>query len=615
MSSRTRARMKSATAPVSRSMLLRAMPVELDACTASIETPSAALESWSRTLPLRDLLAEHGSNVWIISEAQLRANLAAWTRLAGSAARILYPVKANPSPAILEILASAGASAECASPAEILLARLAGFTDDRIAYNSPAADLATAWKLLAAGGTVVADSCEFLAALEEHAAAADAAGQPLPHGRLLVRVNPSIDIRYRKAESWSELTSHAKKSGKFGIPSEEVVDAVSRLVHLEVDGLHAHVGTQMDHVEPFVLLARHLAQLARAIAARTGVLPTVLDLGGGLGIPFAAKDRFPSIDALGDALLPALDPRFEHWFEPGHALVGDAVALLGSIVAVKSVRGTRWTIADVGTDQLAKITPLSWHHPVLGPDGEALATEGHDSLGGPLCFSGDTLLPATDTSRLAVGDPILVQHTGAYCASLASTFNGRRAGGALLLRADGSIVRTSPRAGGLDEPLARGYEWGSATGSRAAKESIAIDALMPLSSKVLREDLCEERFTYLAARSEGTHAYEFDFAVASPVGFVSMPLAIRLAGDAAIVSTLRMLGYATKAFPVWGTSLDLRMGAQIPTDRPVTVRIELSHAARRDAANSRRLAVRFTIGGEAATGSFEIMFDERGTGC
>jgi len=89
-----------------------------------------------------------------------------------------------------------------------------------------------------------------------------------------------------------------------------------------------------------------------------------------------------------------------------------------------------------------------------------------------------------------------------------------------------------------------------------------------------------------------------------------MPLAIRLAGDAAIVSTLRMLGYATKAFPVWGTSLDLRMGAQIPTDRPVTVRIELSHAARRDAANSRRLAVRFTIGGEAATGSFEIMFDE-----
>ncbi|MFM7260774.1 MAG: diaminopimelate decarboxylase family protein, partial [bacterium] len=318
MSSRTRARMKSATAPVSRSMLLPALPVELEACAASIEHPSAALESpaaalespaaalespaaalespaaalesWSRTLPLRDLLAEHGSNVWIISESQLRANLAAWTRLAGTAARILYPVKANPSPAILEILASAGASAECASPAEILLARLAGFNDDRIAYNSPAADLATAWKLLASGGTVVADSRVFLAALDERAAAADRIGETLPRGRLLVRVNPSIDIRYRKAESWSDLTSHAKKSGKFGIPSEEIVDAVSRLVHLKVDGLHAHVGTQMDHVEPFVLLAAHLAQLARAIAARTGVLPTILDLGGGLGIPFAEKD-------------------------------------------------------------------------------------------------------------------------------------------------------------------------------------------------------------------------------------------------------------------------------------------------------------------------------------
>jgi diaminopimelate decarboxylase len=613
MSSRTRARMQSATAPLSRSMPLPASPLEVEL--APNREGVACLESWSRELDARALLKTHGSNVWIVSESQLRANLAAWTRIAGSAARILYPVKANPSPAILEILASAGAGAECASPAEILLARLAGFPDARIAYNSPAPDLGTAWRLLSSGGTVIADSREFLEALEQRAASADAAGDPVPHGRLLVRVNPSIDIRYRKSESWSELTSHAKRTGKFGIPSEEVVDAVARLVHLQVDGLHAHVGTQMDHVEPFVQLARHLAELARAISGRTGVLPTVLDLGGGLGIPFSGKDRFPSIEALADALIPALDARFEHWFEPGHALVGDAVALLGAVVAVKSVRGRRWTIVDVGTDQLAKVTLLSWHHPVLGPDGRTLAAEGGDALGGPLCFSGDTLLPATDTSGLAVGDPIVVQHVGAYCASLASTFNGRRSGGMLVLRADGSIARTTPRASGLDEPLARGHAWSSLVAAKAESTPIALDAIAPLSSKVLREDLCEERFAYTAAASVGTHAYEFDLAVSSPVGFVSMPLAIRLAGDAAIVSTLRMLGYATKAFPVWGTSLDLRMSRQIPTGAPVRVRIELSHAAQREGPKSRRLAVRFTLGGDAAVGSFEIMFDENGEGC
>jgi diaminopimelate decarboxylase len=588
-----------------------------DACAAP---EKACIETWSAALNLRALLAEHGSNVWVVSEAQLLANLNSWTRIAGAPERVLFPVKANPSPAVLELLAAAGASADCASPAEILLARLAGFPNARIAYNSPAADLSTAWKLLVAGGTVVADSREFLAALDEQATAAHEVGDAPALGQLFVRVNPAIDIRYRKCEAWSELTSHAKKTGKFGIPAEEVDEAVASLRTLRVAGLHAHVGTQMDHVEPFVQLAAHLSEIADAIADRTGVLPTLLDLGGGLGIPFTSTDEFPSIDALGNALATTLDPRFTYLFEPGHALVGNAVALLGSVVSVKSVRGKRWTIADVGTDQLAKITLLSWHHPVLGPDGHTLATTGNDALGGPLCFSGDTLLPATDTSHLQVGDPVLVQHAGAYCASLASTFNGRRSGGTVVLRANGAIERTTPRASGLDEPLARGHAWSALTATHETRMPLALDVIAPLSSKVLREDLCAERFAYIAATSEGTHAYEFEFAVSSPVGFVSMPLAIRLTGDAAIVSTLRMLGYATKAFPVWGTSLDLRMSKQISTNEPVRVRIELSHAAQREGPKSRRLAVRFTmrsdaVVGDAAAGSFEIMFDEAGAGC
>jgi hypothetical protein len=137
---------------------------------------------------------------------------------------------------------------------------------------------------------------------------------------------------------------------------------------------------------------------------------------------------------------------------------------------------------------------------------------------------------------------------------------------------------------------------------------------------VLREQLCEERWEYRDAQSVGARAYEFTLDVDSPVGFVSMPLAIRLAGDAAIVSVLSVLGYEAKAFPVWGTSLDLRMTQQIRTDRAVRVRIDVSHAASRGSAAAKRLAVRFGIWNDghsdpAARGSFEIMFDEAGAGC
>jgi diaminopimelate decarboxylase len=80
-----------------------------DACAAP---EKACIETWSAALNLRALLAEHGSNVWVVSEAQLLANLDSWTRIAGTRERVLFPVKANPSPAVLELLAAAGASAD-----------------------------------------------------------------------------------------------------------------------------------------------------------------------------------------------------------------------------------------------------------------------------------------------------------------------------------------------------------------------------------------------------------------------------------------------------------------------------------------------------------------------
>ena len=61
----------------------------------------ATLATWPERLDLRAILAEFGSNLWIVSAGELAANLDAWIRLAGNAARIAYPVKANPSPAIL----------------------------------------------------------------------------------------------------------------------------------------------------------------------------------------------------------------------------------------------------------------------------------------------------------------------------------------------------------------------------------------------------------------------------------------------------------------------------------------------------------------------------------
>ena len=69
------------------------------------KSPScASIETWSQEQNIQELLANFGSNVWVISEGQLEANFRAWLQVAGSAEKIWYPVKANPSPVVLEVL-------------------------------------------------------------------------------------------------------------------------------------------------------------------------------------------------------------------------------------------------------------------------------------------------------------------------------------------------------------------------------------------------------------------------------------------------------------------------------------------------------------------------------
>src|SRR5690606_27004885 len=143
----------------------------------------AALETWSRALDLRALAAAYGTPLYVIHEPTLRDNFTRYLRLVDRPERIRYPVKANPSPEILEIIAGLGGGADCAARDEVWAALGAGIPTGAIAYGSPAPDLELAEWLLRAGATVVADSLELLADLADRLAAREVAG------RLFVRVN------------------------------------------------------------------------------------------------------------------------------------------------------------------------------------------------------------------------------------------------------------------------------------------------------------------------------------------------------------------------------------------------------------------------------------------
>ena len=419
----------------------------------------AELESWSRKLDLRDALAKYGPNTYILSEQQLEDNVREWMYFAGSTNNICYPVKANPSPAVLELLASHGCNAECASIAEIALAKRCGFSDQSILYHSPGLDIDMACEVLIHGGNVVVDSENQLDLLSDslRSLKRDSSVDDADVGGVLVRLNPTIESKYINPPAFHKTTKLGNGS-KFGVPSEDVVNILmnKKYDNVPIFGLHVHIGTQMDHAVPFIDAANHLAELAEQISSQTSHHITILDLGGGAGIPYAVEDKYPTISALGDALKPTLSKYRAHgydfWFEPGQSLVGNTTGLLGSILYKKDIRGKKWAIASIGFDQLVTASHLGWFRPVMGPDHKILPSNGPDSIAGPLCFSGETISPKTDISSLKQGDPIFVMHTGAYCGAMANTFNGRRSGGAIIMRTDGTFYRTTAAATLFDEP-------------------------------------------------------------------------------------------------------------------------------------------------------------------
>lgn len=527
----------------------------------------AHLETWSSKINIRELYVNYGSPCWIVSKEQLTKNVRDFALFTQNNANILFPVKTNPSLAVLEVLAKLGVGADCANREEIDLALFAGIPYERIAYNCPVQEVCISTNLLKRGAIVVMDDPAAIHQLQDRLK-----GKPFP-GKLWLRINPGVDIKYKNTNENQELMSHAATSSKFGIPSEDLPELVKTL-NIPVSGLHVHVGTQMDNLKSFRNSMAAMHELAFELK-KMGHPIEHLDLGGGLGIPFMENDEFPSLDHWVDEMKSLKNEGFEYYVEPGHALVGNAVALLTRVETIKQSRGKRWVITDVGTDQLAKVTLLRWPHRILNPDNQPVATDGNDAIAGPLCFAGDTLLDKINADGIEVNDPLLITHAGAYTFSLSNRFNGRTGPAWVVIDKNGDEKRMN-KEGRYDNPFLNNYFWDLRQENQPL-ETISKEKIEDLSSIYLRKWAEEDQYEYLNMTRTGERTYEFDVITNSRVSFISMPFAIRIFGDAAIVGLLHMMKSNKKEFPIWGRKLIMDCFGQVKTGVPLRISISFSN--------------------------------------
>ncbi len=330
---------------------------------------------------------------------------------------IRYAVKANPFPPLLSAMTSLVDGFDIASGGELELALASRIKPGRISFAGPGKrdeELAAA---IAAGVTINLES-------ESEAARALAIGSGTgARPSLAIRVNPDFELR----GSGMKMGGGAKP---FGIDANRVPALIGRLVEGPCDfrGLHIYAGSQALDAAAVIDAQHRTIALAERLAGEVGLALPSLNIGGGFGVPYFAKDEPLDIARVGAALRDRFDrlapplQGTEFHCELGRYLVAEAGVYLTTVLDRKESHGEVFLITDGGLHhQLAASgnfgTVVRRNYPV------AVATKfGADpaetvSIVGCLCTPLDRLADQVKLPRADVGDVIAVFMAGAYGAS------------------------------------------------------------------------------------------------------------------------------------------------------------------------------------------------------
>lgn len=325
-----------------------------------------------------------------------------------------FAVKSCSNLAILRLFASLGGGADIVSGGELYRALHAGVDPKKIVYSGVGKSREEIRAALTAGILMLnVESVQELGAIQ--AVAAELKVQ----APVSFRVNPDVDPKTHAYIS----TGLAKN--KFGIPIEEAVQVyltAREMPNITVIGVSCHIGSQLTEVSPFVESLRKVKRFIGRLAEK-GIIISILDLGGGLGIRYNQETPPHPMEYAAAIKKEMAGLNCTLILEPGRVLVGNAGILVTKVLYTKA--GTKkFIIVDAGMNDLARPSLYGAHHSMLLANREESATEEADVVG-PICETGDFLAKEKQVPPARSGDLVAVMSAGAYGFSMSSNYNSR----------------------------------------------------------------------------------------------------------------------------------------------------------------------------------------------
>lgn len=305
---------------------------------------------------------------------------------------------------------------DVATGGEMHVALAAGVPADRLVFHGNNKSIPELRMALENGvGRVVVDSFDEIDRIEELVKS----GLPVPV--VLIRITPGVEAHTH------EFVSTGQDDSKFGFPvstgaASEALDRAVASDAMEVNGIHAHIGSQVFRVESFAEALGVVADFARPHA------PSELVIGGGLGVAYVEGESAPSIAEWARVLRKAADEAgvdAKLGVEPGRAIVASAAVTVYEIGTIKRIPGIRTYVAVDGgmSDNPRPVLYGSGYETFLPARAAAPRTE-RIRLVGKHCESGDLLVRNGKLPPgFVVGDLVATPVTGAYGQSMGSNYN------------------------------------------------------------------------------------------------------------------------------------------------------------------------------------------------
>ncbi|MFH9961731.1 diaminopimelate decarboxylase [Streptomyces mirabilis] len=365
-----------------------------------------------------------GTPLYLLDEQEVRERCRAY-RTAFPDADILYAAKAFLCRAMAHWIQEEGLGLDVCSAGELALAVTTGFPPEKIVLHGNAKspeDLSTALRL--GVGRIVVDSTSEITRL----AAITPPGTRQP---VMVRVTPGI------AAGGHTKIRTGTDDQKFGLSLTDgsAQHAVTRILdqpHLELVGLHCHIGSQVDSVKPYVAAVRRMVGLMARIRDQHAITLPQLNIGGGHAIAYRPGEEHLNVGVLAGRVRAELEdgcartslpvPRLT--LEPGRAIVGPAGVAVYRVLAVKRTAGRTFVAVDGGMSDNprpalygVRYAPRLIGRPSSTPPRLATVVGRH-------CEAGDVLADEVALpGDIHPGDLLAVPAAGAYHLSMASGYN------------------------------------------------------------------------------------------------------------------------------------------------------------------------------------------------